>query len=265
MPDTGAVEPSFVSPPPGIMVRVGWREAPLKWRRPPLIEDEDDAPLLGTNRFDAPADEYRTVYLADGQYGAWLEKLAPFRLVAGLHDRIAEATSEDDGDPPDQGDLSESTIPLSTPGAVPADFFEDLVLVEARLSPEALVIDVEGEETMQALSVNVGRRFLERFGLDRFDRGVALHRDRRITRHLALELYLMAAPAACGLRCTSVHAAGVTCWALWESSASFILEKSLAPVDLSNPELQNAAATLGVTLPKAQVIKELPDNLPRAW
>jgi hypothetical protein len=260
-----AAEPKLVPPPRGGLVRVGRQPTPILWRDPRTrLEDEDASPLLTGNRFDAPNGEFRTVYFGTTAYGAWLEKLSPERPISDLAARI-EATFAGEGEEgfdteEDEGFESD----LSPDLVLDADFFDGLVLAEVQLHPDVWFIDVEHEDTLAALSQLVGRPFLERFGLDRFDRGVPLHRDRRITRSLALELYLIARGAAVGLKWTSVHASGVECWALWENAVPFMHSETHRPFDLTSPDLRNAAATLRITVPDPAPPPTL-EGLPESW
>jgi hypothetical protein len=220
-----------------------------------VIDEEADAPLLTGNRFDAPHGEFRSLYFATEPYGCWLEKLAPLRPIADLVERIDAAMTE----PPD----TEYDVDLHAV-AVGPDFFENLVLGEAFIDADARFVDVEHEDTLATLNQLVGLPFLKPFGLDRFDRGVAMSRDRRLTRALALELFDLAAGAAVGLRYTSVHAAGVECWALWDAAGPLLRQRSLAPVDLTSRELREAADTLGVALPEPPAPARTP-GLPEPW
>jgi hypothetical protein len=254
-----AVEPCLVSPPPTGIVRVGYRPDPFLWREPKRLEDEDQhGPYLAGNRFDAPDCEYRTLYFASVPYGAWLEKLSRFRPIAGLAAMIDAALDEDPDPEHDQ--------PLPD-GSLPADFFAPLVIGEAQLDVAVRFIDVAHEHTLAALSHHIGRAFLDRYGLKRFDTGVPAHQDRNITRALALELYRLAErdPAIVGLRYSSTHAGGVDCWALWEKGATAMHTHSLAPVDLTNPALRDAATVLHVTLPDPPPTTPLPPDMPEPW
>jgi hypothetical protein len=91
-----------------------------------------------------------------------------------------------------------------------------------------------------------------------------MSRNRRLTRALALELFALAAGAAVGLRYTSVHAAGVECWALWDPAGPLLTQRSLAPVDLISRELREAADTLRIQLPEPPAPPETP-GLPDPW
>jgi hypothetical protein len=251
-----AAELKLVPPPPGPLFRVGRSPDPFVWRDPrPLMATEDEAPLLTGNRFDAPHNEFRSLYFATEPYGCWLEKLAPLRPIADLPGRIDAAMTE----PPDvEYDVDLAAV------AVGPDFFGGLVLAEAFIDADARFVDVEHEDTLATLSQLVGLPFLTPFVLDRFDRGVAMSRDRRLTRALALELFALAGGAAVGLRYTSVHAAGVHCWSLWDTAGPLLHQRSLAAVDLTSRELREAADTLRIELPERPALPQTP-GLPEPW
>jgi RES domain len=252
-----AAEPRLVPPPPGSLYRIGLKPDPFTWREPrKLSEDEEHqlgAPvLLAGNRFDAPSGEFRTLYFADSVDGAYLERLSRFRARKGLAEDL-----DDEADATRAEPLVE--------GQVPRDLLDRLVVGEVQLEPAALLIDVEDPATLAALTLGVGDRFLRRFGLDRFDRGVVLSRDRRITRPLALELYNMSNGRAVGLRYSSAHNPAGACFALWPTALAFTHEHALAPADLSSPALANAATILGITLPPASAPPASPQGMPTPW
>jgi hypothetical protein len=183
-PAAAAAEPKLVSPPPSGLVRVGRNPTPIQWRDPRTrLEEEAASPLLTGNRFDAPDGEFRSIYFGSTIYGAWIEKLSPFRPVSDLAERIAAALDPDE----DEDSGFESDL---RSGVLEADFFKDLVVVEVPVHPDAVFIDVENAATLDALNLRVGRSFLDRYQLgERFTRGVPLSHDRRVTRSLALELH----------------------------------------------------------------------------
>jgi len=256
-----AAEPRLIAPPPGGLNRVGRKPDPFTWRETrELTEDEQQqlgAPvLLSGNRYDAPSGEFRTLYFADSAYGAYLEKLSPFRARKGLAEDL-DGALDDDADTTHEESL--------VGGQLPSDLLDRLVLGEVKFAPGALLIDVEDPATLAALARGVGDRFLKPFGLDRFDRGVVLSRNRRITRTLALELYNMSAGRAVGLRYSSAHDPDVACFAIWQTALPFMHDHGLAPVDLSSPDLANAAAILGIRLPPAAAPPADLPGMPTAW
>lgn len=254
-----AAEPALVLPPPHGLVRVGYHRGPFAWRAPrERVEDEDPGPLLAGNRFDAPHDEFFTLYFASRRYGAYLEKLAPFRPLPDMEARLDAAFDDV------EVDAEHDHAPIT--GRLDADFLDPFVLAELALDPGVRFIDVEHPRTLDYLSQRVGRPFLDRFGLDRYDRGVPLNRDRRITRHLGLELHRLVLDNAdiVGLRFSSVHDPAVDCWALWDKGAGAMTGQSLAPADMTDPEFRRAAATLRIELPEPPDLS-LPHGHPASW
>jgi hypothetical protein len=252
-------ETNLVPPPPAGLVRVGRAPEPVQWRDPrKRLEDEEASPLLTGNRFDAPDREFRSVYFGSTAYGAWIEKLAPFRPVSDLAERIeAEIDPDEDEDPGYESDLRT--------GSLDADFFDNLVVVEIPVHAEARFIDVEHGQTLDALNKLVGKPFLKRFRLGAtFTRGVPLHHDRRVTRSLALELHVIAKGAAAGLKWTSVHASGEDCWSVWDNGAQFLGTPTLRAFDLTSRELRDAAATLSIAVPEPPGPPSL-EGVPEAW
>jgi RES domain len=251
----------LVSPPAAGIARIGYQPDPFLWRDPKLLSDEDGGgpgPLLAGNRFDAPNREFRTLYFADNHHGAWLERLSRVLPLRDAAARIDAALDDEDPDP-------EFDVPL-TPG-IDTSFFEKMVIGEARIADGARFIDVEHSTTLNTLNERLGLTFLTPFGWDRFDRGVPLNRDRRMTRQLAGHLYTVAKddPDIVGLRWGSVHAGGSDCWALWEKGVSSLYDHALAPVDLTTPALRDAATILNLEIPSAPLPTPLPDGFPEPW
>lgn len=251
-----AVNVHLTTPPPGGIVRVGPLPDPFVWRDShELSEDDPASMLLGGSRFDAPHAEFRTTYYASDAYGAFLETLAPLREVIDLEANLADFFD----DAPDAG----ADYPLPA-GTVPADRYRDKALGTVKVATGARFVDLEHANTLAFLNQRLGRGFLEPFGLDRFDRGVPLHRNRRVTRALALAVWELVGTSAAGLHWTSVHASGVECWALWEHAVEHLHDHGVAPIDFSNTALRDAADTLKLDVP-APPPPPLPEGMPDTW
>jgi RES domain len=235
-----AAEPSLVLPPPGGLVRIGAVPWPFHWPEPRVLAQHGPAPDLSGSRFDAPRGEYRTLYFASDVTGALVEVLARFRQVPDLAQRLS-----DDGfdTPPDP----EHDPPIAF-GAVVADYLTNRCAGSVHVDDQARFIDVDDPATHNFLHLLAGQPLLDRFGLDRIDRGSFLSRDRALTRHLALELYTHAHDRAAGLRYPSALDPTVTCYAVWDHADELLSGHDVDPLDVTQQTVRDAAARLRLTL-----------------
>jgi hypothetical protein len=234
-----AGRPKLVPPPARELWRIGFRERPLAWRHPRPLPDTPPSDEAPGGRFDAPNGEFATAYFASTDYGACIEKLAPIRPRIGLQDRIAAFLTED-ADP-------EHDVALAP--VVPREFCTVHVFVTATIRPEARFVDVDDPDTHTALhaaSLSPAlRALLDEHNMRRIDRGAFLHPDRRLTRHLALQLYTLygGEPMVVGLRYSSSLDPGTECWAIWDTGEDLVVNRDRAPIDFSNISLRAARQT----------------------
>jgi hypothetical protein len=219
-----------------VVFRVGRLPDPFAWRSRSQPLRRSDAPVLGGNRWDDARSVFGTVYAAGDATGAFGETIADFRLRPGLTAVILEATAEEAPDP--------RFDPSFEGGVLPASYFERRALGRARLAPEQRLVDVAHPDTWRYLDVHLGSH-LRRLGFDRYDRGVVMSQDRRITRPIAS--YLQAAlPAAVGIRYESRFLPS-DCFALWERAQ--LMSREVDPVVPETPELRRAAKALHIAVP----------------
>ncbi len=240
-----AGRPKLVPPPTREVWRIGFRQHPLVWRHPRPLPDTPPSDEVPGGRFDAPNGEFATAYFATTDYGACIEKLAPIRPRVGLQDRIDAFLTE----------AADPVHDIALQPIVPREFCIIHVFVNATIRPEARFIDVDDPETHTALhaaSLSTGlRALLDEHNMRRIDRGAFLHPDRRLTRHLALQLYTLygAEPMVVGLRYASSLDPDAECWAIWDTGEDLVVDGDRAPIDFSNTSLRAAAQRLGLELP----------------
>jgi RES domain len=238
-----------LTPLPAILYRIGRLPEPFTWRDPVADLVLADEPELEGGRWDAANSEFPTLYCADSPIVAFAEVIAAYRPVAGIEERIAAATEEESEFEPD---------PPARTGVLPKTFFEPSLnlspdkqiharaLGEASAS-DAMLVDVTHPDTHHELNVSLGH-ILRPFGLDRFDRGVLMTQDRRITRQVASHLYSFGRQSAVGIRFESRLIDGI-CFALWESAT--ITPGDVTPVTADNEDLKRAADALHIEMPTA--------------
>jgi len=237
-----------LTPGPVTVYRVGRLPDPFTWRPPrgDLVDAPGPTPELGGGRWDAPGGEFDTLYCADSPVVAFAEAIAPFRPGNDLDQEILDATDEELPDP-------EFDIEIRS-GHLPATFFEPLHTsgeppLQGRALGEATfivgeLVDVSHPDTHHELNTTLGS-LLGRFGLDRFDRGVMMSQDRRITRRVAA--YLRATTNAVGVSFECRFIAG-TCFALWDRGPTPIAPGDVSPVTNCDPDLRRAADLLHITM-----------------
>jgi hypothetical protein len=139
--------------------------------------------------------------------------------------------------------------------ALTADDVEsfDWKLAHASADSGARFVDVEHWRTCNAVAPKAVRALL-RYGIHHFDRRTLLDRRRYVTRTLA-GLYRLDATDpvtaelhAAGLRFTSRLPPAWECWALWEPLPLDAANAEVERVTLDTPQLQTAAAMLGVVI-----------------
>jgi hypothetical protein len=234
-----------LTPAPGVVHRVGLLPEPFSWRLPVAdLVRIGSKPELAGGRWDAPASEFATLYCADAPVIAFVESISPFRPVPGYEEAILAATN---GDPPDP----EFDHAIYS-GRLPATYFEPLrATEEPTLQGRALgqadltdgeLVDVSHPDTHHELNGALGE-LLKRYGFDRFDRGVMMSQDRRISRQVAAHLH--ASTKAVGISYECRFSDG-TCFALWERAK--LTPGDVRPVTNRDPDLRHAAELLHITM-----------------
>jgi hypothetical protein len=233
-----------LAPAPAGLYRVGWLPEPFSWRLPAAHLVESDSMQLTGGRWDAPTSEFGTLYCADSSVVAFAETIAAFRPVPGLVEKIAAATDEDEPD----GEFD----PPARTGELPRTYFEPRdpsprggrALGRATLADERMLVDVSHPDSHHELNSALDT-LLRQYRLDRFDRGVMMTQDRRITRRVAGFLHAYAANAI-GIRYES-RFLDAACFALWERVA--LNPGEVDPVTSDTPDLRRAAELLHIRMP----------------
>lgn len=224
---------------PETVVRVGsWRQ-PLPWRLPA-------APISETHRsdggrWDAPAADFATLYLASDDLGAFIETLPYWRVSESFIDEVEAATSDDEPDP-------EFDPPLRS-RVVTADYFRR-VLVRVRLRLPALFVDVDHPRSHAQMNREL-RSLLDEYDKAEFDRHVVMHSNRHLTRAIAGHLKDTLSPDVVGIRYESRRFRARECWALWDTGADLLYEGDPFPITPDLPALIEAAKILDLQLPAA--------------
>jgi hypothetical protein len=222
--------------PPPVLFRVGPWPNPFIWRRPlaPLMPDH---PHDG-QRFDAPQADFATLYLASDPIGCFLETLPHYRTNTTFEARV-------------QAETEESTAGYGGPLAIDQvddDYFIGRVLGRARLAPGFAFIDIDHPHTHAQLNRELAD-LLQAHGLEEFDRHVAMHADRRITRTIAGHLYMTVSERIAGIRYESRRYRNTECWALWDRARTALPDFEVDGLTPHMPELQEAAGLLNLKLP----------------
>lgn len=201
--------------------RVGRAEDPLA-PGPPLGQEELEAPGAG-GRFDDPRGEYRVLYLARSQEGAFGEVLARFRASPGW----ARVTSSD---------WEAQGFRL---GVVTRGFRSRRALALGEVSPGARFLDVEDAGTVQRLRRELGWA-ARLFGVSDVDIAALRGPDRRVTRLVSAWAHAQedgsGMPFYAGIRYLSRHFGGWECWALFTDVAT-CREVRREAIEPDNPAL----------------------------
>lgn len=210
---------------------------------PPVIKTDPDHDE--SRRWDAPNEEFRTLYCATRPEGGFGEKLAQFALDPELAVEIEDFL---DGEP-DEEFVADNLVAGLNRGQVEQLNWK---LAWASNDREARAIDIAARRTQLAVLPGIGG-LLRAFGFPGLD-AVALRTSQRtFTRQVAGYLHQAAQDEldelrACGIRYESRLPPAWECWALWQPLP---LDTDLAKIEevtIDHPALRKAAALLGVPL-----------------
>jgi hypothetical protein len=236
---------ALVDLPPGGVWRVtGWPD-PFEPPPPPPPISKDEPDTDESRRWDAPNREFRVLYCATQEEGAFGEKLSSFRLEPAVVRAIDEFLVEEADDEFECDDLA---------GGLTKEDIENLnwQLAWAPRLGGAQAIDITASRSKLAASPGIAR-FVRAFGFPRLNR-VALRTSRRgFTRRVAGYLHEMATDEdgnlqVNGIRYESRLPPAWECWALWEPLPLDMSEAKVEKVTIDHRALRSAAAKLGVPL-----------------
>ena len=247
--------PLHLTPLPTVLYRVGKLPEPFTWRLPLQNLEPSDEPDLSGGRWDAAEREFPTLYCADSPFVAFVEVIQDYRPVEDYDDESWLARFEEDSgfepDPPAQSGVLPKEFFEPSPSLDPeSDAYARGRALGVASASEGMLIDISHSDTHHELNLAV-RDVIESLGFDRFDRGVVMSQDRRITRPLASYLYSVARSQAVGIQFESRLVPGL-CFALWESTP--ISPGDLTPVTTANKDLQRATKALHIKMPDALVV-----------
>lgn len=231
-------------PPGGIWRVTDWPE-PLEPPPPPPPISKEERDNDESRRWDAPNEEFRTLYCATQEEGAFGEKLSSFRLEPAVV-RAIEEFVEDEADEEFAGD--------DLAGGLTREDIADLnwKLAWSPRMGGAQTIDITASRSKLAALPGIAGP-LRAFGFPRLDR-VALRTSRRgFTRRVAGYLHELSTDndgslEVSGLRYESRLPPCWECWALWEPLPLDISQAKVERVTIDHRALRSAAAKLGVPL-----------------
>jgi hypothetical protein len=215
--------------PPELLYRLG--RPPDAWALPPWEFAGPDGTF--DNRYDDPLGLYRVVYASTERYGAFVETLARFRpdlAVAAEMDTI----DGEDGDAP--------TIPA---GVVPGEWLRNRCMGVANVTGHARFADVAHSDSIAHLRTALAQRLIHH-GLEDFDGGdLRARAPRALTQDISRHVYDQ---GFAGLRYPSRLGDDITNWALFEPPPLQRVVTKAQQLRADDPDLQQALATLGLTL-----------------
>lgn len=208
-------------------------------------------PVAATNpdhdesrRWDAPNEEFHTLYCATRPEGAFGEKLAQFALDPELAVEIEDFL---EGEP--DGFAADNLV-----AGLSRDQVEQLnwKLAWASSDREARAIDIAARRTQLAVLPGIGG-LLRAFGFPGLDAAALRTSQRAFTRQVAGYLHQAAQDEneelrACGIRYESRLPPAWECWALWQPLPLDVDLGKIEEVTIDHPAFRNAAALLGVPL-----------------
>lgn len=237
---TGADLALITAPP--VLWRIGRPPAVFSWRRSaastvPL--ESVDLRSAGA-RWDDPDEKWATLYCGDSPLACAFERLAPLHANADAARRVLEATSDEPADP--------RLDPQLHTGAINEREFRGYALASVEVLDPAPFIDVADPRTHRLLTLQIPH-VLSYIDAERFDRAVAMHANRRVTREIAS--FLRAYVDANGFRVAGIRyesrVAPHHCYALWEDRLTLGAEQH-RPITQHTPELERAATQLGIAI-----------------
>jgi hypothetical protein len=231
-------------PASGIYRLSEW-SAPLDPPPPPAplwaVDPEHDA----SGRWDAPGEEFSTLYCATEAEACFGEKLGPFiprpEAVLEIEEFLEKEPDEDFvGDDLTSG-LDRTDIAMI-----------GWKLAWAPTDPEARAFDVTARRTWVALLPSIAS-VLRAVGLP-LNRAALKSSIRGATREVAGKLYEASRDdddgevRAHGIKYESRRPPAWECWALWEPLPLEVADATVEEVTIDHPALRSAAAKLGVPL-----------------
>ncbi len=233
-----------VPPPADGLWRVGRLPDPVDIPPTPERLVDEGVPLLETNRWDDANGEFSTLYAATSPEACFAETLAMFRPT----DVVSRIDAFMDEEPDDGADFE------LVSGVVPADYIHGRALAHFAVPADRTFIDVDDAKTHAALNAAIPD-VPANCGLDRFDRGVLMTQDRRITRRVARHYYDLSQAhdhhACCGIRYESRLDRQYECWAMFVPPLPFDPSQAeVTHLTWSDERLRAAAERLSLTLPE---------------
>jgi RES domain len=230
--------------PPGGIFRLSEWSAPLDPPPPPAPLGAIDPEYDSSGRWDAPEEEFSTLYCATEAEGCFGEKLGPFiprpEAVLEIEEFLEGEPDEEPGDDDLTSGLNRTDISMI-----------GWKLAWAPSDPEGRAFDVTATRTWVSLLPSIAS-ILRAVGLP-LNRAALKSSRRGVTRRIAGKLYEASRGddgglRASGIRYESRRPPAWECWALWEPLPLNIADATVEEVTINHPALRSAAAKLGVPL-----------------
>jgi len=205
--------------------------------------------FVGSNRFDDPDGQFRTIYCASARIGAFGETLAKFRRSLRL---IALMQEVDDADE----SLEDALEGLLDPhdqrrGVIPAEWRFQRQIGVTLLHPTLVFADISVPQSIEHLRTALAPVAI-RFGIPEIDLSTVLSADRPLTQHCARYIYDMrdesGTPRFAGLRYRSRLNWEWICWAVLDDRIQHEPQFHETTIDPGDPDFQEAARILGLSI-----------------
>lgn len=220
----------IVAPPVDGVWRVGRGNDPLAVGDAPAINLGDSR---AGNRFDSYTGSYEVLYFGttlDVCFGETLNRFRCDPRLAFIEDEWAD-------------------LGFMPRGGVPADWRSRRTAIKARIGTTGRFVDVEDQETREALARQSGPA-LAMFDVADLDVATIRGPDRRVTRFVSEVLWRLqdqnGEPAFDGIRYLSRSSTDWECWAVFDRAD--ILEVERHPILKSDALLNQVAALYGLTI-----------------
>lgn len=202
----------------------------------------------GTNRFDDPAGQFRTVYCASQRAGAFGETLARFRRSLRLISLLQDVDDDESLEVALEG-LVDPADPRR--GVVPAEWRFQRQIGATHLAPSLMFADISHAESVGHLRTALASE-ASRLGVPDFDLSTVLGTDRRLTQHCARYIYELhdefGLPRFAGIRYPSRLNLNWTCWAVFGDRIEHQSQFIETTIDPDDPDFLEAARLLSLSI-----------------
>ncbi|MBI2864271.1 MAG: RES family NAD+ phosphorylase [Chloroflexi bacterium] len=208
-----------------LLYRIGRKPCPLEW---------PDFSRVGDGRFDDPELKFRTLYAAEQQLAAFLERLARFQVPIEVLQRLAQQSNATEPLPP-------------THGTVTKNWLESHSIGIFRITDSRPWLDLRSVETREALRAEMAILLL-RYGFENLDIGVVCGSNRLSHRPITQAIARWAYEhGLAGIVFGSRIDYPMDCWAVFEGTDYQVIEVGRS-ITLDDPDLVAAARLLNLEI-----------------